>query len=389
MWKKVRNVFRIIHLWLGVASSLVLTIVCLTGTLYVFQEEVVRWLNYDRFYSQADVMSTRIPLEELQQAVEQNAGGTPRFVSIPAQAGRKIIFNVMREGDGRRGSQFMADPWTGEVEEMGRLRGQEFFSTVLRLHRWLLLDTSVGRPIVGWSTIIMTILILSGIVIWVPRQVKNWKNGLKIKWNARAKRLNFDLHRALGIYAAIFILIMSLTGPFWSFSWYRSGFFKVLGVEAPVRGGQQGPQQQQQRQGGQREERNRGDDPTTLQLADFSLEHYMLMVDSVLAYKGDVRIGIPAPNDPIMHITKNKTGFFAPAGSDRVSINRVSGNVENIERFSDRKLNEQIAFSVKALHTGEILGMFSKILYFIAALIATSLPVTGVIIWAGKLRTKN
>ena len=56
--------------------------------------------------------------------------------------------------------------------------------------------------------------------------------------------------------------------------------------------------------------------------------------------------------------------------------------------FAEKPLNVQIVSLIKPLHLGEVYGTFSKILYFIACLIATSLPVTGTIIWIDKLKKK-
>jgi hypothetical protein len=53
--------------------------------------------------------------------------------------------------------------------------------------------------------------------------------------------------------------------------------------------------------------------------------------------------------------------------------------------YLDKPLNEKITSSIKAVHTGEIFGPFSKILYFIACLFATSLPVTGTVMWINDL----
>ncbi len=50
--------------------------------------------------------------------------------------------------------------------------------------------------------------------------------------------------------------------------------------------------------------------------------------------------------------------------------------------------NERIAGSIKALHVGIAYGTFTRIIYFIACLIATSLPVTGTI-WFNKLKEKR
>ncbi|MBX2923222.1 MAG: PepSY domain-containing protein [Chitinophagaceae bacterium] len=44
-----RQVVNTLHLWVGVPSALVLVIVCLTGTLYVFQKEIIRWIDSDQY----------------------------------------------------------------------------------------------------------------------------------------------------------------------------------------------------------------------------------------------------------------------------------------------------------------------------------------------------
>jgi uncharacterized iron-regulated membrane protein len=69
-------------------------------------------------------------------------------------------------------------------------------------------------------------------------------------------------------------------------------------------------------------------------------------------------------------------------------------NPENLEvkeanLFGDLPVRQQIGRSVKALHTGEIFGQFTKFLWFIGCLIATSLPITGTLIWLNKKKKKK
>jgi len=66
--------------------------------------------------------------------------------------------------------------------------------------------------ITGTATIIFTLGCITGLIIWFPQKIRNWKQGLKIKWNAGWKRINHDLHNSLAIYALFFLLLMGLTG---------------------------------------------------------------------------------------------------------------------------------------------------------------------------------
>ncbi|HLW61881.1 MAG TPA: PepSY-associated TM helix domain-containing protein, partial [Flavobacterium sp.] len=75
--------------------------------------------------------------------------------------------------------------------------------------------------------------------------------------------------------------------------------------------------------------------------------------------------------------------------SDKLTINAQTGVVEKTELFDDLKLGEKISKQIKGLHLGTTYGMFSKIIYFITCLIATTLPITGIFIWINKMKSKK
>lgn len=452
LWNPIRKWFFVIHKWAGVVSALILFVVCLTGTIYTFQEDIIRCLNKEKYIVKAVDGTSPISIEDAVQKVKEATGVAPRFINIPYSSDNVWIANVVTPEGGRRGTNYFVNQFTGVVSEGGNLRGQAFFMTVFRLHRWLLLDTAIGRPIVGWATIIMILLAVSGIVLWFPRKLKNIARGLKIMWNGGSYRLTYDLHNVLGFYAAIMVLIMSVTGLFWSFDWSRKAIYGVLGVEAP--GGPGGPQgggagqgqgarsggarsggagsgQDGNKAGGERGERvgqrsegrgeRRGEAARGQRrgsgrsaeaqaasggdIADTQTDPADTVVDSAavgpaadyiafaqlieaankeFSFKGNLRITIPSEEDETVSISKSGAAFFARAGSDNIVISRVSGEVVKVDRYSDKPLNQRIASSIRAIHTGEIFGTFSKILYFIACLIAASLPVTGLIMWIRK-----
>ena len=78
----------------------------------------------------------------------------------------------------------------------------------MRLHRWLLDEYkrdgsfSWGKSIVGYATLVLAIIIISGIVIWYPRNKKVLRNRLKVKTKAGWFRFFYDLHVSGGFYAA-------------------------------------------------------------------------------------------------------------------------------------------------------------------------------------------
>ena len=372
-WKKVRKLFNNIHLWLGIAAGLILFVVCLTGTIYTFRTEIEEFIERDKFFVEVPNDSQKLSVDELVSIAQaefpdQNVSS----ISVPANEERAYTFSVRKEGE-RRGSNHLIDPYSGEILGDTSTSSSAFFMTMFRLHRWLLLDSSIGRPIVGWATVIFVLLTLSGIVIWFPQRIKAWKQGLKIKWSGNWKRINHDLHNALGFYSAFFLLIMGLTGLQWSFDWYRTGLYNVLGVDRS----RQAP----------REELT--PEVSYEGLNPLRLEAQLLKAGEILDYDGNYSIQIPDSEANMVSISKSKVGFFAPSGSDRITLNKFTGEIEEKNIFSEKPFNEKIGSSIKALHMGYVFGTFSKIIYFITCLIATSLPVTGTLIWVNKLKKKR
>lgn len=368
-----RKLFNDIHLWMGIGSGLILFFVCLSGTMYAFRSEIEQLLEPSKYHVVADEHKERLSAEVIMERVQQEVGGKVAYVEIPHDKDRSYKINVKTSEEDRRGTTYFADPYTAEVKGSSEGPASAFFMFIFRLHRWLLLDTEVGRPIVGVATLIFAFLVLTGLVLWWPKKLKNWKQGLKIKTDANWKRINHDLHNTFGFYAFLLLLVMALTGLCWSFGWYKEGLSGVIGAE--VFGG--------------RNQEHVASTPPAEDASALSVSDFIQLANDILPYQGDYRIALPDSPEAPVAVSKNRTGFFAISASDKIQFDQYNGKLLGIEKFADKPLNEQIASSIKPLHTGEMFGLFSKILYFVACLIATSLPVTGTIIWINKLKKKS
>lgn len=368
----LRKFINDIHLWLGIGSGIILFIICLTGTVLTFEKEIK-----DIFSEEATVSpkAKKLAIEELSKILSSE--GEVMRVSINPRVEKPYEFSVKTNKEDRRGTLFFVNQYTGEYSKQIKTSLDGFFMTMFKMHRWLLLDISIGRPIVGISTIIFFILSISGIVLWFPKkQLKKlkWKHlkpGFKIAWRAKWKRINHDLHVTLGFYSAIFLIIMSLTGLFWSFEWYRDAGSAVLGTE--VFGG---------RGGGPRINSN-----ADLDSVKVDFEAILKIVERELPFEGTILLQIPADEKEIFSVRKYHDQDFLQTATDELKIDR-DGTIISKELFSEKPFNVQLASSIKAIHLGSIFGWFSKTIYFISCMIATSLPVTGVIIWLNKLKKK-
>ena len=379
-WPRVRKFFMDIHLWLGLSSGLIVIAVCFSGTIYVWNTELTEWSAPELYTVNAPAGASRISPDSLMQKVKDSTGGTVTAVTIPSSEERTYQFQVKKKGDSTRGTTYFVNPYTGAITgtSLQKTGTQQFMATMFSLHRWLLLDKvgnrELGSTITGWATIIFTLGCMTGLIIWFPRRIRNWKQGLKIKFNSNWKRVNHDLHNTLAFYALFFLLLMGLTGPQWSFPWYREGLQKTLGTyKAPA------PKD------GEKKEKKK-DKAGVIFL---SINEYKKAADDVLAYKGDCIITLPSETSSTVTVSKNKRGFFAPAAADRVTLNAATASVQKTDIFRNKAFNERVAGSIKAIHIGSVYGTFTKIIYFIACLIATTLPVTGTLIWINKLKQRR
>lgn len=391
-WDKIRKLFQTIHLWLGLTSGIVVVAICFSGTIYVFNTELTEMSAPELYKVKPVEGAQRLPVENMLAGISDHLGKV-NTAYIPSNAERTYRFDVKKEGDkSRTGTSYFVNPYTGDIvgTSLQKSKTKEFMSTMFSLHRWLLLDKiekpifsgmtnrELGSQITGWTTIIFTLGCITGLVIWFPRKIRNWRQGLKIKTNGNWKRIIHDLHNAPAFYAIIFLLLMGLTGPQWSFEWYRNGMQKTLGTYQP----------KEKTEKKKSPDGKKTDQPVEAS-APLNLTAILTNADQQLNYQGDYTIRFAEETKSPINITKNKSGFFAPAAGDKIIVNSGNGAIIKTELFSNKPFNERVAGSIKALHTGSIYGMFTKILYFIACLIATTLPITGTMIWINKLKKRK
>ncbi len=403
-WHAIRKFFNDLHLWMGLGSGLIVIVVCFTGTVYVFNTEL-REMASPELYKVSHVPEGEpLSAEDIIQHAQVSTGGEVQSLKIPHSKLRTWHVTVrvpsgdasipspqQRGGRPRMGTTYAVNPYTGEI--VGNVSDEkngvtEFMRTMFSLHRWLLLDRieepifgempnrTLGSYITGTATILFTLGVITGLIIWFPQKVKAWRQGLKIKWNAKWKRLNHDLHNALGFYSLIFLFLMGITGPQWSFPWYREGLQKTLGVYRPASSTTPAPP--------------RSVIPDDLSgNSTLAVSDYLAVTGGLLDYHGDYTIVFARDSTDAVSVSKNKTGFFSPAASDRLRLDQYTGEILQADIFSEKPLNERIGGSIKALHLGDVYGTFTKILYFFACLVATTLPVTGTMIWIHKLKKKR
>lgn len=227
----MRKYAKKLHLWLALPFGVILTLVCFSGAVLAFEKEFTQWA-YDGLYQVETVGKDRLPAGDIAAKVASSLPDDVRVtgITIYSDPARTYQVNLSKP---HHASVFV-DPYTGEVK--GSYRRIPFFLTMFKLHRWLLgsrpADGGVfwGRVVVGTSALAFVFVILSDIVMWLPRSKKALLNSLKVNCSHGLHRFCHSFHVAVGAYTCLLLLCMALTGLTWSFDWYRSGFMLCSGL---------------------------------------------------------------------------------------------------------------------------------------------------------------
>ncbi len=397
----MKKIFRKIHLWLSVPFGLIITLVCFSGAMLVFENEVNEWFRRDLYYVET-VKESPLPMDKLLEKVATTLPDSVSVtgVSISSDPGRAYQVSLSKP---RRASLYV-DQYTGEVK--GKSERSGFFMFMFRMHRWLLDSMNPGnegifwgKMIVGVSTLLLVFVLISGIVIWWPRTRKALKNSLKITATKGWRRFWYDLHVAGGMYALIFLLAMALTGLTWSFPWYRTAFYKVFGVEVQQRAAQ-GHEQKSDAQkrdtklAAHREKKREGNDVRKGERSRRLENNHsdMYSVTSPFVYWQEIYDKLRRQNPEYKQISISSgtasvsfNRFGNQRASDRYSFNTDNGEFTETSLYQHQDKSGKIRGWIYSVHVGNWGGMFTRILTFIAALLGAALPLTGYYLWIKRL----
>ena len=201
-----------IHLWTGLGVGLYIVMLSVTGSVLVYSRELVSVLEspMPEFQPDREPMS----VEEMTLAAQRAYPGyevtrigrrvTPRrpVMSVDLALGADVRERVF-------------DPYTGEDLGSAFPVGVQAVFWLTRLHDDLLMGFD-GRKINGVGSAVVTLLILTGAVIWWPGR-KRFRHSMEVHWRARWPRFNWDLHSALGFWVFAFMLLWGISGIYLAF----------------------------------------------------------------------------------------------------------------------------------------------------------------------------
>jgi uncharacterized iron-regulated membrane protein len=218
-----------IHLWTGLAIGLYVVVLSLTGSALVYRAELDQYLATPR--APFDQEATPMTADQLRVSAQR---AYPDWTITAVHEGRYQVraggrggarrlpdptASVVFERNGERKDRLF-NPYTGEDLGESTTQGQFFVLWLVRVHDELLLERPDGPWWNGFLSLVFTLIVLTGAVVWWPG-VSRWKRSMGVKVAAGWRRFNWDLHSALGFWVFSFMLMWGISG------WY-------LGMPEPL-----------------------------------------------------------------------------------------------------------------------------------------------------------
>ncbi len=349
------KILRPIHLILGLLSGIVIFTVSITGSITSFQEEI-RSVVYSDLFEVEKSVGTKLSLVVLSE-IAKKAHPKKRINLVRIKSADKSSVEIVFED----GFSFYINPYNGIL--LGSLNKEtDFFGTVEEIHKSLYLGET-GEVITKISVLVFLFMIISGIILWWPRNRKMMKQKVTIMRNVNWQKRNYDLHTVLGFYASLIIISTVLSGMIWAYDWAEDGLCWITNSKKSER----------------IELESKPSKTTFYSINDIyqkskfrNLEHKECIVFMPEDEKDIVRLSF----------RYNDKGFFRK--QDNFYYDQYNGKLLKEKMFSSLSTGDKIKLTNINIHIGKVLGFFGQLLVFFASLICASLPITGFLIWRGR-----
>lgn len=359
-WRKA--LFQV-HLWIGVVIGLYVIAICVTGSVLVFEQNLLN----DR-PALAETPNHAVPdwgrLASVAEAA--NPDSTLAFIDMRS-ANRRVVPIGLNQGG--KTLVVYTDSYTSRVVKQEVLEDEHWFvEAALAFHTQLALGAR-GAIADGIGGALLFLMAVIGIVLWWPG-VRAWKRALKINWRARWAGISFDMHRTFGFWCFVLIAMWGITGAYFIFPGTVHG---VINAFSSMESLQQAPS-------------DWNPDQRALPAGDFIDRAQRMHPQDKLAYAymdvyrphGAVQVYMsPDPSVPMEQLEDEVV--FNP-GTGAVLMNTSSARWTAGERFS---------LAVYSLHFGDFGGLPLQILWALLGLVPVVLVITAYMMWWNRSLKKK
>ncbi|MEY9357591.1 putative iron-regulated membrane protein [Bradyrhizobium yuanmingense] len=377
----IKTVLLQVHSIAGLVLALLLALIALTGAIMSFEDEIVDHLNAGILHVVPREMPALMPDELVARLGAGQNFGQVSAVMLSSDPTAAVWVRFARDEQGARPSSLYVDPYDARV--LGAPRGEVFFATVRKLHRWLLIPGDAkgwGRQITGVAALGLIVMLVSGLVLRWPRRVRSVKMWLKPNLGLSGRGLHRSLHAVIGTWVLPVYLVMTLTGLWYSFDWYKDGVVWLLS-RPEVSAAKMQPRMSAKAP--RAAARSEPAQPIGFDLAwtTFRREEGDRFARALLTLP-------PGPGTAIRIRSWGKDSTLDTT-RDEFRIDAVTGQVASAERYADKTFGEKIIANMLDIHRGAVLGWPGKLAFMIAAALMPLFSVTGILLYLSRRKLRR
>jgi uncharacterized iron-regulated membrane protein len=357
-----------LHLWVGIILSLYMIVIGVTGAILVFRVELEALIGLKPWHSiQMTGALAELPAV-IRNVQAQYPGARITTVFTPTEGEPTFVALVQDLNRDRTEIRVAADPATGKV--LGEFpRNDSWLRVVTRLHETLLIGPG-GRRLNGYGAAFLLLLNITGMVVWWPG-LRSWTRALLVDFRRTWRRVNFDLHRAVGFWTLALTSFWAVSGiyfgwPAQTFAWVQK-ISPIVAVRPPVVTVQ--PQSDVM--------------PPDLQ----ALISRAAVLDPGTTLMG---IGFPTGRRAPLRILMRRRPGPGYEYADNVFFDPYDGKYLATWRYGiNQTLGDWFIWLQIPLHFGTYWGMTVKVIWALAGLAIALLTITGALMyWNRALRRK-
>ncbi|GLR99357.1 MULTISPECIES: PepSY-associated TM helix domain-containing protein [Bradyrhizobium] len=373
----VKAVLFQVHSIAGLVLALLVSLIALTGAIMSFEDEIVDQLNAGIMQVAPRQVPALMPDGLVARLKAGQDVGKVSAVTLSSDPAAAVHVRFARDERGDRPTSLYVDPYDARM--LGSPRGEAFFATVRRLHRWLLIPgdgKGWGRPITGTVALGLIVMLVSGLVLRWPRRAGSAKMWLKPNLGLSGRGLHRSLHTVIGTWVLPVYLTIALTGLWFSFEWYKDGVTRLLArphvtaAKMPAKSSRA------------------VDRSGTAQPIGFDQAWTTFQREEGGRFSR-AQLTLPAGAATVIRIRSWGKDRTLETTRDEFRIDAVTGQMVSAERYDDKTFGEKIIAAIYDIHRGAILGWPGKLAFMIAAVLMPLFSVTGILLYLSRRRLRR
>lgn len=121
-----------IHWFLGITAGLILSLMGVTGAIYSYDQQILKWINQDSYTVEIRQQPKLTPDQLYQTLTTKDPNIQINSVTIFQAPDASSMINIKKEGE-RRGLNVMVNPYDASI--LPEIQGRDFFQFIQQLHR--------------------------------------------------------------------------------------------------------------------------------------------------------------------------------------------------------------------------------------------------------------